>query len=278
MAGHVLTQSVTGLTGVPFAQFDALEACRRMERSNWPRPQYADMVDGRLVPWSHERIIESWEANRDRAAREGTDLHAMLERILLGQPVTVSAASCNAVPFSMGVLWWKSMLRRGFRLFAVEAILWGGATVVEPDGTEYPRIAGSCDLLLTRIGDEEGVVHVVDHKRCKTDGAFFSSSRTTAAPYFDERVPDCKLSKWRVQANIYAHILSDYGLRVGSMMMVSHYVNDPMIDGTDEPCEGGMALASKEWPLEFLDVSKLLETPPPGAPEGTEVRVHPRLT
>lgn len=263
--GRKLKGSVTGLVGNCFPPFDTDAKIEgMMTGKNWPREQYSDDVDGVLVPWSKERIKKSWEDNKNEKAALGTDLHAKLERYFLGASVSLQMDAPNATEFAMGVLWWERMKKAGFSIFAVEALLWGGGHVNEP-GIEgsYPRIAGSCDLLLRHKDDPEDVVHVVDHKRCLTSGPFFKQSRSLAAPLTIPRLSDCKHSHWEAQANVYAHLLSDYGLRVASMAMVVHHVDT--------------FPNSKVFPMRHIDVSPLLALPPENSASGTTVIVTERL-
>ena len=265
--GHFLPQSATGLEKMIFPQFDKAATLRTMSDRRWAEA-YSDLgPDGKLVRWSEERVLAAWAANGAAAAKTGTDLHAMMERYMLGAPNTISRGDDNAVCFAMGVVWWEKMQREGFEVFAAEPVVYGGGTLTYPDGRVLPRLAGSIDLILHKDGEPADVVHLVDHKKCKgTLSKYFSSSSKPAFPPMDKVLTQCKQDKWVSQINLYRHVLEgDYGLRVASMRMVVHH----------EECFP----SSRDVMMRWVDVQPLLNLVPTECPAGTRAaatETHPR--
>jgi len=125
-----------------------------------------------------------------------------------------------------------------------------------------PRLAGSIDLILHKKGDPPDVIHLVDHKKCRTASKFFESSNAPALPPMSKELTQCKKDKWVAQINLYRHVLEgDYGLRVASMRMVVHHEES--------------FPSSKDIMMKWVDVEKMLGLVPPDCPDGTRASATP---
>lgn len=91
---------------------------------------------------------------------------------------------------------------------------------IEIMGTEIQvyaeKVAGTIDALFK---DSLGRYYLVDWKRSK--GSTFTPNRTASYPF--EQLKDTKISKWSVQMNIYAYLLSKHNIKVHKMMIIRFY-------------------------------------------------------
>ncbi len=212
--GKPIGISVTGfLAQASGEHFDADAVLARMKTGrNWPNPKYSDVgdTDGRLVPWTDEKIKKSWDDKRDTSAALGTDVHGKMELFLNDEPVVFDDASTNSVEFSYLKAWYESMQREGWTAYRTEWV------IVDPAAD----LAGSIDCVL-RHSDTDSYM-IVDWKRCltKSNAGFSCSFGKRFAPPIDD-LQQTGSNKWALQVNVYREILEDvYGLKIADMCMV----------------------------------------------------------
>ena len=170
----------------------------------------AIVVDGRRVMTDAE-IKRSWSDNGNTQSALGTNMHAQLELYANDafDPEKDIDETCPSAPDTrMGIAWLaKVKAEKGWTPWRTEWIVYD----------EDTDVAGSIDLVMQ---DADGALHIVDYKRCDTTKAGFDKhfGRMMEAPL--QRVPDCTLSKWMLQANAYRHMIeSKYGKVVKTMRM-----------------------------------------------------------
>lgn len=237
---RVVPFSVTGCKEFIFDKFDAVAAIRAMKnnkKKGWPRLPYADEgPGGDLVAWSDERITKSWEDNGKEASEFGTRCHGIMERYLMGEPVTITYGSDESYCITMAAAKLEQdRVHHGLTPFEAEGVYWGGEkdgvtkeTPVAPGNKGQPIVAGSIDLIYKKEGDPPNVVHLRDHKFTKIkDPTAFESTKYRSK--FIRDFAATKKGEYHAQLTLYRHILEEYyGLRVASMEM---YVYHPFNKG-----------------------------------------------
>jgi len=199
--GVPLDVSVTGvLKEVEREPFDAEAVAAKLAAR--PTASYNAGVDpatGAWLPLAAPDILKSWDANRDL----GTHLHGCLERHLNGLPTAPEAV---ADEFGQGLRWLATC---GMTPFRTEWVIFD----------EVAGVAGSVDF----VGKHpDGTLGIVDWKRCKHgDRSFFAHWKgANMLPPLDH-LPECKLSHWHAQVNLYRIMLERrYDVRVSTMCMV----------------------------------------------------------
>ena len=202
--GVPLGISVTGvLKEVEREPFDAEAVAAKLEAR--PTAAYNAGVDpatGAWLPMAAADIVKLWESNRDL----GTHLHGCLERHLNGLPAVAEATAPVADEFGQGLRW---LAKCDMVPYRTEWVIFD----------EVAGVAGSVDF----VGQHaDGSLGIVDWKRCKHgDRSFFSHWKgANMLPPLDH-LPECKLSHWHAQVNLYRIMLERrYGVRVSTMRMV----------------------------------------------------------
>jgi ATP-dependent exoDNAse (exonuclease V) beta subunit len=195
--------SVTGLLHKvdpkPFVEEEALAAIRN---AYTPNPKYAGMSDA--------EILESWKA----ANRDGTTLHGLMERFLNGAPTSLAGLPASfETEFNMLRVWYSEKVAEGWVVHRTEWVIYTD---------EVYDLAGSVDCVLYHAGRDEYMI--VDWKRCDITRYFETAFKNAKLLPPMDAVPASKRAHWKLQVNLYRHMLTKYyGLRVAGMcMVVSH--------------------------------------------------------
>jgi hypothetical protein len=212
--GVVAKLSVTGLIGmVESEHFDAPAVAERLSTSARPSEKYSrlDPETGRRVPLSAPEILGMWDAARDL----GTDLHSKIERFLNDLPIVFPDGEApNKKEFGQFLRWWEGQKALGFEAYRTEWVIYDDI-----------NLAGSIDFLMRN--KHSGELSIVDWKRCITGNAGFSSAwkgRRMLPPL--DHMEETKLNHWKVQVNVYRHILETrYDVKIRDMMMVVLYAD-----------------------------------------------------
>ena len=212
--GEKIPLSVTGLVHLFVEDFDADKAIAMMKQSRrWPRPEYSARVEERLEPLSDELIKEMWKHNGVEAANRGTWMHLQFE-------VLLNAGSVAGT--------WPEMhlFSRFLREFSLPLIAFRTEWCVF---SEKERLAGCIDFVAK---SSDNSLILFDWKRTKQLHSKYTNPwQSMRAPL--SHIPDCAGWHYRVQLNLYKHILQEhYDVRVSQMFVVCFHPDNtnPFID------------------------------------------------
>jgi ATP-dependent exoDNAse (exonuclease V) beta subunit len=196
--------SVTTLIHSLFPEFNANLIIKRMMKSpNWPNSQYYGKTP--------EEIKEGWKLNGQREACKGTYMHADIERYLNKEEVHDE----NTVEFKQFKQFWFDFQEK-YPQFKPYRMEW---TVFDETFRKRSGICGSIDCILS---DDDNNIIILDWKRSKEIKR--SSSEKGYPPFND--MPNCNLSHYQLQLNIYRHILeTKYDKNVIYMMLCIFHPN-----------------------------------------------------
>lgn len=192
--------STTKLMHCLFKPFDADEVIGNMRRSkNWENSKYYGM--------SPEEIKDSWEENRDSAAKSGTAMHQKIEDFYNGAEVS----DTHTKEFDM------------FQNFRDDH------KDLNPYRTEWcifdedAKVSGSVDMVYEDL-ENPGSYVIADWKRSKaikTDNRW--QSGTSSHTW---RLPDCNFIHYSLQLSAYKYMLEKkYGLRISQTFIVVLHPN-----------------------------------------------------
>ena len=214
--GKPVPVSVTGLVHQFSQEFNPDIVVSKMMRSGrWPRPEYARVVDGTLVPLSSEEIKEKWLANSRDASSRGTWMHLQLEVFMNGG-------------WARGTSIELRLFCQFLREFAVPAIAFRTEWCIY---SEEDQIAGCIDFVAKCSPTE---VIIFDWKRTKQLHSKYDNMWACMKPPLSH-LPDCSGVHYRLQLNIYKYMLEKhYGVRVRAMHVVclhpDNEAHGPFID------------------------------------------------
>lgn len=203
----VLTQkrpaSVTTLIHHLFPQFDADKVIKNMMRSaNWIHSQYYGMTA--------DEIKSKWNENGSIQAGYGTQLHYDIEHTIMGEEIH------NDTPeYKMFLQFWSDFQEQypQFQPFRLEYVIF------DENFRKGKGLCGSVDCILS---DEDDNIIILDWKRSKE---IKTTNREKGFPPFSH-MPNCNLSHYQLQLNIYRHILeTKYDKHVIFMMLVIMHPN-----------------------------------------------------
>lgn len=223
--------SVTGLIDlVSSSHFDADANAERLSKN--PTIDYnagirgCGAASGRVwyLPMTAQAIKDRWQ----RANELGTLLHYAIEVelnrramavLLRPKPMAIPDEE-NMKPFALWEEWWGHA--------TAGTGMWTGRGKLEAYRCEFTVVdpendtAGRLDFLALNI--ITGKYVLIDWKRCLTKdekpGFSYAYRGKKLLPPLDD-MEDCKLSHWRIQANVYRAILEKYyNLPIEAMMMV----------------------------------------------------------
>ena len=202
--GNPVGLSVTGvLKAVEREPFDAPAVAAKLARNPTPAYNGGTGPTGKLLPLAPADILKRWDDNRDL----GTCLHGCLERHLNDLPVEDAALAHVRDEFDQALRW---LAASGLTPYRTEWVIYDEAC----------DVAGSVDFVAKNA---DGDLVIVDWKRCTHGGKGFSKHwrGETMLPPVDH-LPECKLSHWSAQVNLYRVMLErNYGVRVAQMCMVA---------------------------------------------------------
>ena len=189
------------------------EACLALKAR---RPELHQLIEALTL--DDEDIIQMWDVNRDRAARDGTQMHYACEAWL--NQVHIPQSIQDTVEFR---LFQKFLLQmQGLTAYRTEWVIYA----------DRERLAGSIDFVA--VNEDTGELTLVDWKRSKamrTKGEL-SYGKMMLGPC--RTLPDSLLSHYRVQLNAYKWMLETYyGKIVSSMYIVGLHPDngdDPFVD------------------------------------------------
>lgn len=241
--------SATGVKKLVVPEFDEDAAIDAMHKSKrWPRKEYMN-ADGSVM--TRDQIKDCWEKNRDDKAARGTHVHSYMEKFLNEIDEPFDPEHEWSTHIRVGQKWIADIAKRGWSPYRTEWVMW--MPLANPgvhlwQMTEYgvfryaPILSGSVDGLFV---DTDGKYHLVDFKCCKTKGLKYAFNHEKMKPPM-QSLEKTKFNEWRLQANIYAHILRHhYGVDCATMRMV--VLN---ADECDEP---------QEFMMPPLDVTPILD-------------------
>lgn len=236
--------SVTGLIGSFMGSFDAAQSLRGMKRKKeWPYARYAvyDAVTRKPVrAMTDDEIRTAWERNGEDKRNRGSYTHLQLEKA--GNSEEDTDRDLDEWPGCQDVLDYVRQ-DRGWEIYRTELVV---------EDRTHLFTAGSVDLVARDPTDGKFILG--DYKRCtKVDrDAVYGPRgkerhRRCRAPFAD--LDDCKLTKYMLQLNVYAAILSThYGMPVKEMFLACvhpDFVRPPRPGGealTEAPPGGAGAL------------------------------------
>jgi len=195
--------SVTTLIHSLFPHFDADAIIKKMMRSpNWINSQYFGMTP--------DEIKQQWEINRDESAKNGTKLHLSIENYLNGQ-----GDSEMTIEYKMFKQFWYDFQEQypQFKPFRLE---W---CVYDQNFRKGKGLCGSIDCILS---DENDNLIILDWKRSKE----IKKTSYEYGYYPFNSMPNCNLSHYQLQLNIYRHILeTKYDKHIIFMMLCIFHPN-----------------------------------------------------
>ena len=189
------------------------EACLELKAR---RPELHQLIEALTL--DDEDIIQMWAVNRDRASRDGTQMHYACEAWL--NQVHIPQRIQDTVEFR---LFQKFLLQmQGLTAYRTEWVIYA----------DQERLAGSIDFVA--VNEDTGELTLVDWKRSKamrTKGEL-SYGKMMLGPC--RTLPDSLLSHYRVQLNAYKWMLETYYDKIVSSMYIVglHPDNgdDPFVD------------------------------------------------
>lgn len=195
--------SVTTLIHSFFPQFNADLIIKRMMKSvNWPNSQYYGMTA--------DEIKKQWEINRDASAKNGTEMHLKIEDKLNGKDFTD-----NTPEFKMFNQFWYDFQEQ-YPQFKPYRLEW---CVYDELFRKGKGLCGSIDCVLS---DDNDNMIILDWKRSKE---IKKHSSEKGYPPFNH-MPNCNLSHYSLQLNIYRHLLeTKYNKHVIFMMLCIFHPN-----------------------------------------------------
>lgn len=220
--------SVTTVIHERFEHFDAASQARKLvSREDFPAgakylAKYGDLMrvlEQRLgreptVEEKAERVLESWEKNREECAELGTLMHRNIELFYNGVPVV------DESPEYAHHFFQNYRVRQeaaGYTPFRTEWTLWD----------EDLMITGSIDMVFQKTDPQTGktTYHMVDWKRSR-EIRFHGFGKFGAPPL--DKLKDCNYEHYSLQLNLYKFILKkSYGIDVEDMhIVVFHPDND----------------------------------------------------
>ncbi|CAE7198622.1 unnamed protein product [Symbiodinium sp. CCMP2592] len=201
--GVAMKTSVTGLVHRFAERFDADAAIANMAKSaRWPRPEYSRAQDnGVLIPLTPDEIKKMWARNAAEAAHQGTWMHLQIEVLLNGG-------------FVAGVWPELTLFEQFVREFPCPSLAFRTEWCIF---AEEHRLAGCIDFVAKSFDDS---LVLFDWKRTKMLHSKYDNPwRRMQGPL--GHLPDCAGWHYRLQLNLYKHILERYyGYTVSAMYVV----------------------------------------------------------
>lgn len=202
--GELTRSSVTGFVGQYFDKFDAEEVARKMvaRPGFWTQAKYSKYHCFKDAPDPEKAIKDEWERFGTEQSDLGTAMHRQIELFYNDE--------VEELPDTPELRYFKHYHAlvthfQGFRPVRTEWCIFDEAS----------KLCGSVDMLYI---DDKGKFHMRDWKRSKKISSF-GFGRFGKPPL--GHLPECNLSKYRLQLNTYAYILREnYGLDVASMAIV----------------------------------------------------------
>lgn len=220
--GEKMKRSVTQLIDSFFPKFDATKVSSDMlsKKDFFKEEKYAKyhtMLNGIDITKDKQKameiIRESWKQNGANVSKEGTDMHASIERYY-----TQKECAMPAIPETFHFFEFDKYARSlGYIPFKSEQIVWS---------TDH-SLAGSVDMLYSKPGPDFGkVVWLVDWKKSKRIDMKGFNERSKGLGLLQKR-DNCNYVKYSLQLNIYKYMSETfYGLIVERMtIVVFHYSN-----------------------------------------------------
>ena len=149
---------------------------------------------------SPQEIKDMWADGGRQAAHYGTYMHYLFEAFINGQPVPATSPEVRMLQtFLHGIAGTSKALRTEWTIYG-----------------EEEKIAGSIDFCAQ---SPDGRLILVDWKRTAGLPGKFTSFERMRPPL--AHIPDCTGMHYRLQLNVYRHLLEKYyGLRVSRMLVV----------------------------------------------------------
>lgn len=201
------TLSVTTLIHNYFSHFDPDKIIEKMMKSrNWPNSKYFGMTA--------EDIKKQWDDNRDLQAGRGTYIHLCIEQFFNGMDVVEKSVEFGY----FNKFWYDFGLKCSqFKPYRTEMLIFN-----ELFGKDRVTLCGSVDKILH---DGEGNYIILDWKRSKQI-SFDDKYEHKVGLFPFEDLPDCNHSHYKLQLNIYRHILETiYHMNIIFMMLVIVHPN-----------------------------------------------------
>ncbi|CAE7235509.1 unnamed protein product, partial [Symbiodinium sp. KB8] len=203
---------------------------RMMMGSKWPRPEYSRAEAGQLVPFTASEIKEKWRQSAEEAALLGTWTHLKIECVLNGGSLQEFGVEID--------LFFRFLQTQCPRLLAyrTEWCIWG---------TEE-RLAGCIDFAAMNAA---GHLVLFDWKRSKNLRSKYSNPWQTMRGCLSH-LPDCAGVHYRLQLNVYRHLLEKYyGFTVSAMYVVCVHpdnVSQPFVDTVPHLCKETAAIMAAQ--------------------------------
>ena len=187
--GRKVPLSVTGLVHCFVQEFRADEVIQKMMASHrWPRPEYSHHVGDTVVPFTADEIKQMWSRNAREAAARGTWMHLQVE-VLLNAGSVQDEFPVPLIAF-----------RTEWCIYASDE-----------------QLAGCIDFVARCSQDE---VILFDWKRTKDLCGKYSNRWANMTPPVSH-LEDCAGNHYRLQLNLYKHIIEKYyNLKVRAMRVV----------------------------------------------------------
>jgi ATP-dependent exoDNAse (exonuclease V) beta subunit len=196
--------SVTTFNHSHFGHFDADAIIAKMRQGkNWLKSKYYGMTD--------DEIKASWEANRDEAARLGTEMHESIELYY-----NESEIPNDSIDYEY------------FKNFEKDRLASFGKDLI-PYRTEWMvwakdiKLSGSIDMVYKNT--KTGHLEIYDWKRSKeiTKNSFGKYAHTELISH----IPDSNYWHYSLQLNTYKYILENYyGEKVDALYLVCLHPNN----------------------------------------------------
>lgn len=203
------TLSVTTLIHSYFSHFDADKIIEKMMKSrNWPNSKYYGL--------SAEEIKKQWNDNCIKASTDGTQVHLNIEHFFNGMDV-----NDNSIEFSYFRKFWSDFSTKypQFKPYRTEMLIFNEKFGKNKDTV---TLCGSVDFIAC---DDDGNYIVLDWKRSKQISFEDKYEHKVGLEPFSD-LPDCNYSHYKLQLNIYRHMLETiYHKNVIFMMLVILHPN-----------------------------------------------------
>lgn len=191
----IIPTSVTTIIHHHFPPFDADAILDKM---------FNKPLSAKYAGKTKEQIKQEWSDSGTLASKLGTAMHADIENFLNGQVVHQP----DSIEHKMFQKFWKDFTTT--------------YPTVSPYRTEWlvydedKKIAGSIDFVCS-TGNKNEVI-IIDWKRSK-EIKYTNRFQKGFSPF--DKLDDCNYNHYRLQLNIYRHMLqSKYGMKVIFMMLV----------------------------------------------------------